>query len=111
MYKKFLADAPPDDPDRAQAAQILSELERQIAARPPPPAEAPAAPPAPAPGAPQVVASAPEPSLRKPFIARHWWIIPASAAVAAGVTVGIYFGVAGSGCPASVGCVVLMGAR
>lgn len=128
MYKRFLADAPPDDPDRGQAKVVLADVERQIAMQPPkplpeskspppPPApgtttepHTPAAKPAPAP-APSSVATttttpAPE---KKSFARRHWWIFPVGAVVLAGAAVGIYFGVRPApqvGCgDASLGCI------
>jgi tetratricopeptide (TPR) repeat protein len=96
-YAQFLEQAGADDPQRATVERIIVELDDKIAqqraiqraseAKPDPP-------PAPAP-APVVHAEAPAP--KKPFIKRHWWIIPVSAVVVAGVAVGIYFGVTRSG--------------
>jgi tetratricopeptide (TPR) repeat protein len=113
MYRKFLSEAPPDDPDRAAAKQVLDDVEREIAARPaaplPPPVPAvPVVAPAPAPATTASVSAEPR---RRPFIARHWWIIPTSAVVAAGLAVGIYFAVRPAGCPASIDCIDLMGSR
>jgi hypothetical protein len=42
---------------------------------------------------------------------RHWWIIPVSAVVVAGVAVGLYFGLRPADCPtsASLGCIDVYG--
>jgi tetratricopeptide (TPR) repeat protein len=113
MFRRFLAEAPPDDPDRAAAKQVLDDVEREIAARPvapPPPPVVPA--PVVAPAAPPAVAvSVTAEPRRRPFIARHWWIIPTTAVVAAGLGVGIYFAVRPTGCSASIECIDLMGSR
>lgn len=134
MYKRFLTDAPPDDPDRGQAKVVLADVERQIALQPPkaiPETKSP--PPPPAPGqtpspttttapatatpqpttAPTSVAmttpTATDQSQKKSFARRHWWIFPVTAVVLAGAAVGIYFGVRPApqvGCgDASLGCI------
>lgn len=112
MYKKFLLEAAPNDPDREQVRQILADIERQIAARPvtPPPPEKPVEPPASVAPQPVVVAQPlPTEGRRKPFIARHWWIIPVAAVAAAGLGVGIYFAVKPEGqvdcAAATLGCI------
>lgn len=91
MYQKFLVEAPANDPDRGPVEQILAEIERELAARPapPPPETAPA--PAPTP-APVLVTGQPKVEKKRPFIARHWWIIPVSAVVVTGIVVGITLG-------------------
>jgi len=134
MYKRFLSDAPPDDPDRGQAKVVLADVERQIALQPPKPiSETKSPPPPPAPGstpgsteprttaqpattpqpAPSSVALTTSPttdqSQKKSFARRHWWIFPVTAVVLAGAAVGIYFGVRPApqvGCgDASLGCI------
>jgi tetratricopeptide (TPR) repeat protein len=90
MYKKFLDEAPQNDPDREQVGQIIAELDQQIAAAPPPvtPTQTAAAP---AHVEVAVQASAPPP--QKPWIKRNWWIIPVGAVVVgAALGVGLYFG-------------------
>lgn len=91
MYQRFLAQAPPDDPDRTAVESLLSEVESSIAEEPRPQPRvsepAPSTPPA-------AVAIAAPP--KRSFIRRHWWIIPTVVAVAAGTAVGIYFGVRAS---------------
>jgi tetratricopeptide (TPR) repeat protein len=86
MYNKFLAEAPADDPDRDQAKQILTDLDAQIAAAPPPPEPAPTAQPAP-----QAAAVTSEAPPRKSWIKRNWWIIPVGAVVV-GVGLGVGLG-------------------
>ena len=94
MFQKFLRDAPANDPDRKQVRGILDEIDDQILDEPVP---RPVPPPAPPPGgssqppAPLVVAAPAPPVARKSFMARHWWIVPVSAVVVAGVSVGVYF--------------------
>ncbi len=90
MYKKFLVEAPPTDPDREQVKQILQDLEAQIAARPPP---APAPEPVVAQPAPAASAVVGTPPAKKSFVKKNWWIFPVAGAVLVGVAVGIYFGV------------------
>jgi tetratricopeptide (TPR) repeat protein len=110
MYRRFLADAPPDDRDRAQAAEVLAEIERQIAERPapepsPPSPSAAHAEATPSPHAAALTLTAAPPT-KKPFIKRHWWIIPVSVAVAgAGVALGVYYGTRSDGCAGgNLGC-------
>jgi tetratricopeptide (TPR) repeat protein len=116
MYKKFLGDAPPDDPDRAGVEQVVTELEPQAqAARAARAAknEPQPAPPSnnsmvqPATTAPAVDANtATQKPAKKSFIKRHWWIIPVSLVAAAGLTVGIYFAARPNPCSsASIACV------
>jgi tetratricopeptide (TPR) repeat protein len=86
MYRRFLQQVPHDDPDRPAVLTLLDEVDRELRLRPR-----------------QIVAPSPEPQtaavvvvapLKKPpFIRRHWWIIPTVLVVAAGVGVGVYFGV------------------
>jgi hypothetical protein len=111
MYEKFLAEAPPDDPNRPAVAKILEELHDEEAQHkaaeppsPPPPPIAPSPPPI-APAPPLVVAPPPPP--RHHFDKRHLgWIIPVSLVVVAGAAVGIYFAARpGDGCIAGLACV------
>ena len=88
MYRRFLDQVPPGDPDRPAVRSLLDEVNQRIAQAPPPQAVAPA--PAASPTHALVVEAPPE---KPPFIRRHWWIIPTVVAVAAGAAVGIYFGV------------------
>jgi tetratricopeptide (TPR) repeat protein len=96
-YRKFLEQAPADDPDREQVTQIVAELDQQIAAQPVKAAPVEAVAPAPA-----IVLAAPVPAEhKKTFVHKYWWIFPAGAAVLAGLSVGIYFAVRP---PSSVDC-------
>lgn len=121
LYKRFLTDAPPDDPDRGQVQQILIDLEGELARQPPPaltpipelrstPAALAATPTPPAPAATLTVHAEPPP--RKSFLRRNWWIFPVGAVVLAGAAVGIYFAVRPSNqldCSgATLGCVHTM---
>ena len=117
-FEKYLAAAPADSLERPQIERLVAELTREIAASSPPrtpapppqtapPAEpAPSGAPAPAMASPQepapqptaapavtssVLTQAPPPARKKSFIARHWWIVPVAAVVAAGLAVGIYY--------------------
>jgi tetratricopeptide (TPR) repeat protein len=101
MYQRFLQAARPDDPQRAEATQVLAELDKQIAERPAAVAVAPEPqPPATTVGAPTAPAVAPAaltltaaPPRRKSWIKRNWWVVPVAAVVVAGgVGLGIYFG-------------------
>jgi hypothetical protein len=93
MFEKFLRDAPPNDPDRKQVRGILDEIDDQMLDQPVRPPPAPAPPPvvSPAPIAPRGVVALAPPVRRRSFMARHWWIVPVSAVVVAGVSVGVYF--------------------
>jgi tetratricopeptide (TPR) repeat protein len=109
MYKKFLEETTPNDPDREQVRQIVVEIDQQLAARPAPAPPVVVAQPAPA----QVAVSTEAPP-KKPFIKRHWWIIPVAGVVLAGVAVGIYFGTRPSqvDCSsATLGCIDAMSAK
>jgi tetratricopeptide (TPR) repeat protein len=106
MYQKYLAGVPANDPERAQVQSLLAEVEREqrvaqqhrrVAIVPAPPLPPPSS------GATTVIVA--RPPERKPFIKRHWWIIPTSIAVAAGIAVGIYFAARPADCPASLGCI------
>ena len=111
QYRKFLDEAPPNDPDREQVQQILGELEQQIAAQPPPaPAPAPAPTVTPVPSQAALTASAPP---RRSWAKRNWWVFPVGAVVVgAALGVGLYFGLQPHqiGCgEASLGCIDAMG--
>ena len=114
MYKKYLAEAPPNDPEREQVRQIVADLDMQIAALPPKPLPVPVvvkeAPPPPA-----AVIVASEPPKKKSFIQKHWWISPVAGVVVAGVAVGAYFGTRPSGqvdcSAATLGCIDTMSMR
>ncbi len=114
MYQRYLHDAPPTDPERPQAEQILREIDRQLAARAtpqaPPSTSAPAAtgaaatgaaaatsaPPgnaAPAvqPATSALTATAPPPG--RSWVKRNWWVFPVAAVVVGvAVGVGVYYG-------------------
>jgi hypothetical protein len=95
MYQRYLKDAPPSDPERPQAEQILAEIEKQIADReaasaPPPVA---AAPPSTATSAPAATTLTTSPPPKKAWIKRNWWVIPVGAVVVGvAVGVGVYYG-------------------
>ncbi len=99
MFKKFLVDAPPHDPDRGQARVILDEiedalLEQQPLPGAPQPIDRPLADPyAGVPSAPALYGTPQPQPHRKSFMSRHWWIIPVSALVVVGASVGIYFAI------------------
>jgi len=83
MYRHFLSEVPVDDPQRAEAEEVLAVIERGLAQRPPEPARA----------APLLASLSRSASERRPFIKRHWWIIPTSAVVVGvGVGLGVYYG-------------------
>jgi hypothetical protein len=100
---------------RGQAEQVLAEVERELAARPAPKAEPVPATKAELPaktepatrpvlsdrpgdgGSALVAVRHPEP--KRPFLKRHWWIIPASAVVVGvGVGLGVYYGTRSDSC-------------
>src|SRR6185436_7177047 len=109
MYNKFLRDAPPGDPYRAQVAQLVVEVERKLQALPaPPPKKQAEAQPAPVQVAPAVVVAADQTPRKKSGIARFWWLIPVAAVVVVGVSLGAYYGTRQTGVDcstASFGCV------
>jgi tetratricopeptide (TPR) repeat protein len=93
MYQRFLRDTPDDAPMRAEVKEIIVELDRDIEAA----KHAP--PPKPTPPQAKEVKTVPDaavttapPAKKKPFIKRHWWIIPVSILVAAGVATGLGVG-------------------
>jgi tetratricopeptide (TPR) repeat protein len=104
MYRRFLGEVGPDDPQRAEAQEVLAVIERSLAEHPQPPGSVRAA----APG--DAAAGAlvkPALASRRPFIKRHWWIIPASVVVAGvGVGLGVYYGTRSSSpcSSANLGC-------
>jgi tetratricopeptide (TPR) repeat protein len=113
MYRRFLKEAPPDDPDRAQVQQLLKLLDAELASRPPPappPAATPVTPaPSPAAGhaAPVAALTATAPP-KKSFVRKNWWIFPVGAVVLTGLVVGIYFAARPSGVDcssATLGCI------
>jgi hypothetical protein len=108
-FEKFLAVAPPDDPDRGQAKETLALIRRELAARPPaeparpvvapaPPAASPTVAPAPPRAmAPVAVVDRAAPVERRSFARRHWWIFPTVVVVAAGIAVGLGVGLTRGG--------------
>jgi hypothetical protein len=93
---RYLAEAAPNAPNRADAKELLDEVEHAlaIAAQPSPtPAPQIAAEPSPAPVV--AVVAPPPPTAKKTTrsgIRRYWWLIPVTLVVAGGVSVGLYFG-------------------
>jgi tetratricopeptide (TPR) repeat protein len=95
MYKKFLAEVPASDPARAQAEQVLLDIEAQLRAQPPPREEPTPPPPPPPPTVSEPVAhvEAPPPKPRR----RHLGLRVAGVALTvggvalAGVGVGFAF--------------------
>lgn len=113
MYRRFLKEAPPDDPDRAQVQQLLKLLDAELASRPPPapPPAATVVTPAPSPAAghaaPVAALTATAPP-KKSFVRKNWWIFPVGAVVLTGLVVGIYFAARPSGVDcssATLGCI------
>jgi tetratricopeptide (TPR) repeat protein len=106
MFEKYLQEAPPDDPNRAQVSQLIAEIahHRTELRATAPPAPVAASAPAAAPASVAVTESAPP---KKSFARRHWWIFPVTGVVLAGVAVGLYFGLRpGVDCGATpLGCV------
>lgn len=101
MYERYLKDAPPSDPERPQAEQILAEIEKQIADQkaasapppttPPPVAASPPSTASPATTTATTLTSSPPPP--KSWVKRNWWIFPVGAVVVGvAVGVGVYYG-------------------
>jgi tetratricopeptide (TPR) repeat protein len=87
LYRRFLAEAPANDPKRKQVTVLLAEVDAAAAAAP---VAAPQVVPA-TPAAPILVAAPPPRSTR--LRRQLAWILPtAGALVLAGVGVGLYFG-------------------
>jgi tetratricopeptide (TPR) repeat protein len=108
-YERFLALVPPDDSDREEVRERLTEIERVLPPAAPVVEPAPVAkpePPTPAPPPPRLdaplllVAPAPRPpvSLALRRFKTWGWTIPVGAALVSGLVVGIYFG---TGCRVS----------
>ena len=103
MYQRFLSAVPANDPQRAEATQVLAELDKQLAEQPvvtpvpepKPEIVQPVTPPATTPSAvvtPAALSLTAAPPPRKSWIKRNWWIIPVGAVVVgAGVGLGVYF--------------------
>jgi tetratricopeptide (TPR) repeat protein len=87
MCTRYLAEESPAERQRIQGEvdRLIHEIDEELAARPP---DVPQVTPAPQPLV--VVTQAPPP--KKSFIRRHWWIIPTVTVAAAGLAVGLYFG-------------------
>jgi len=95
MYERYLKDAPPSDPERSQAEQILAEIDKQISDKQAPATSPPTVTPPPStsaqPAAATLTTTAPPPP--KSWIKRNWWIIPVGAVVVGvGVGLGVYYG-------------------
>jgi Tetratricopeptide repeat len=118
MYERYLAEAPPSEA-RVQVRQLIAEVERELAARARIPSQTGAEPepePEPEPAsatarAPIVVAAPVEKPPERSWMRRNWWVLPVAGVVVAGLAIGIYFGVRGSGgvdCGAAeLGCIDL----
>jgi hypothetical protein len=104
LLERYLSESRGDDPVRKQAQQQLDELgpardpiiTEPKADPPPPPVAAPA---------PVVTVNQPAPPPKRSKLRHLGWIIPLSAAVVAGVAVGIYFGVNDPCRGSTIGCV------
>lgn len=87
-FRRYLAVAPPKDPERPAVQELADELTREL--RPPPP---------------------PPPSPKrdaKTALRRFWWTIPVGSAVVAGTAVGIFYAVTWPPCDqGSAGCIDL----
>ena len=123
MYRQFLREAKPDDPNRAQAREILDEVEQRLAAQPapaaaPPPAAPPSAAPssaAPSSAAPSAASPPPaSPSLvarasverRQRMVRTLAWALPVGVVVVGvAVGLGVYFGTRGGWCSGGAFCV------
>ena len=104
MYQRFLSAVPANDPQRAEATQVLAELDKQLAEQPvvtpvPEPKPELVQPVTPAATTPSVVVTPAALSLtaspppRKSWIKRNWWVIPVGAVVVGvGVGLGVYYG-------------------
>jgi tetratricopeptide (TPR) repeat protein len=111
MYRRFLGEVPVDDPQRAEAEEVLAVIERGLAEEPRSgrhgaPARGQATSPPDQDDDLQALAVKSTPP-RKPFIKRHWWIIPTSAVVVGlGVGLGVYYGTRGTNTcsQANLGC-------
>lgn len=94
-YQRYLHDAPPTDPERPQAEQILAEIDQQLADRAAAEAALHAAPstsaaPSLTPASNALVQSAPP---RRSWARRNWWVFPVGAvAVGVAVGLGVYYG-------------------
>jgi tetratricopeptide (TPR) repeat protein len=86
-FKRYLR-LRPDAPNRAAVEELISDLERQLAAQ-----KAVRPPPLPPPPPPAVVLVTPPPPPPPRPLYRRWWFWTTLVAVAAGAAVGIYFGV------------------
>jgi tetratricopeptide (TPR) repeat protein len=85
-FRKFLEDAPADDPDRATARTLLAELDAEL--RPPPPAPATTA--APAIVSAPAVTAAPPPRKRRAWIAAV--VVGGAVVVGSVLAIGLVFG-------------------
>jgi hypothetical protein len=96
MYERYLKDAPPSDPERPQAQQILAEIDKQIADRQAPPTPPPTVtttPPSTSEQPAEATLTTTAPPPKKSWIKRNWWIIPVGAVVVGvGVGLGVYYG-------------------
>jgi hypothetical protein len=110
MIERYLAEAEPDDPARAQAKELLDELG--------PAPDAPGGPATPkpstatvAPSAPPAAVVAPTPTReewRRSVLRRWGWLIPVGVVAVIGISVGTYYGVSSATDPcrgATIGCV------
>jgi tetratricopeptide (TPR) repeat protein len=100
MYRRFVHDVPPGDPDLPQAQQVLADLEREIAATAPPagdPVPPPVVVPPPIVAAPAPVLTAPAPAPRDDTRRRRLGLglglgLSLGAAAVAAIVVGVVLG-------------------
>jgi tetratricopeptide (TPR) repeat protein len=112
MYKKFLADAPPNDVLRVQVTAMLGDLDKRLASLPPAAPRKEEATPATTVTAPPPAAVVAQPQdtqpKKKSGIAKFWWLIPVAAVVVVGVSLGAYYGTRPTGpdcSTATFGCI------
>jgi tetratricopeptide (TPR) repeat protein len=112
-YERFLALVPPDDSDRQEVTERLSEIERSLPPAPPPLPPQPVPPPPPEPPPPRielrpalvVATPAPAPNLALSRFKKWGWTIPVSAVLISGLVVGLTLGIQPSACSsATVDC-------
>jgi tetratricopeptide (TPR) repeat protein len=95
MFRLYLAQAPPGDPERKQVEELLAEVTAEAGTASSPPASAGSPVPELAPSTPERSRVSVEGRARPPSrLRRYWWTIPLAVAVAAAVGVGLGVGLA-----------------